>query len=251
MNATIFHISKRLAAISTLALLGLSGNTASAQSTTDSLAGWSVDGDVITQSGAITLTTAGRDGGDDQPANLSGKSAADIGTLESSAGVALYGLDLAAEEYGTEGSLIGQSFAAIVGQTLSFDWSFSTLETMFQDRAFVVIDGEVITLATASVPGAATQSFSYTFAQSGISTLSFGVIDTVDYLGVSSLSVSNLQLVTAVPEPTTTALMLAGLALVGGLTARRRSASISALTLVDPLNRGSAFSTPIAAASIE
>jgi hypothetical protein len=93
---------------------------------------------------------------------------------------------------------------------------------MFQDRAFVVIDGQVITLATVSAQGAAVQSFSYTFAQSGISTLSFGVIDTVDYLGVSSLSVSNLQLVGAVPEPATTLMMLAGLALVGGVTARSR-----------------------------
>src|SRR6266568_723370 len=178
MNPTTFLIPKRLVAIGALGLLALSGNAAYAQAATDSLAGWSVDGDVVSQSGAITLTTAYLDGGGDQPANLSGNSAVDIGTLESAAGVPLYGLDLSAEEYGTEGSLIGQSFAATAGQTLSFDWSFSTLETMFQDRAFVVIDGQVITLATVSAPGAATQSFSYTFAQSGTSTLSFGVIDT-------------------------------------------------------------------------
>jgi len=222
MNSTTFLIPKRLVAISALGLLALSGHAAYAQATTDSLAGWGVYGDVVSQPGAITLTTAYLDGDSDQSANLSGNSAVDIGTLESAASVPLYGLDLSAEQYGTEGSLIGQSFAATAGQTLSFDWSFSTLETLFQDRAFVVIDGQVITLATASAPGAATQSFSYTFAQSGISTLSFGVIDTVDYLGVSSLSVSNLQLVGAVPEPATTLMMLAGLALVGGVTARSR-----------------------------
>jgi len=222
MNATTFLIPKRLAAISALGLLALSGHAAHAQATTDSLVGWSVYGDVVSQTGAITLTTAYLDGDSDQAANLSGNSAVDIGTLESAAGVPLYGLDLSTEEYGTEGSLIGQSFAATAEQTLSFDWTFSTLETLFQDRAFVVIDGQVITLATASAPGAATQSFSYTFAQSGISSLSFGVIDTVDVVGVSSLSVSNLQLVGAVPEPATTAMMLAGLALVGGVTARSR-----------------------------
>jgi hypothetical protein len=220
-NTASFLRTKPFVAAAALGLLALFGNAAHAQATTDSLAGWSVYGDVVTQSGAITLTTAYLDGDSDHPSNLSGTSAVDIGTLESAAGVGLYGLDLSAEQTGIEGSLIGQSFAATAGQTLSFDWSFSTLDTLFQDRAFVVIDGEVITLATLSTPGAATQTFSHTFAQSGNTTLSFGVIDTVDVLGVSSLSVSKLQLVSAVPEPATTAMMLAGLALVG-VVARRR-----------------------------
>jgi hypothetical protein len=214
--------TKPLVAAAALGLLALFGNAAHAQATTDSLAGWSVYGDAVSQSGAITLTTAYLDGDSDQPANLSGTSAVDIGTLESAAGVGLYGLDLSAEQYGTEGSLIGQTFAATAGQTLSFDWSFSTLDTQFQDRAFVVIDGAVVSLATAGAPGTATQSFNYTFAQSGTKTLSFGVIDTVDVVGVSSLSVSNLQLVSAVPEPASTAMMLAGLVLVGVVKARSR-----------------------------
>jgi len=225
MNSTTSLLPKRLAAVAALGLAALFGNAAHAQATTDSLAGWSVvDGDVISQAGAITLTTAYLDGdGDgDQAFNLSGNSAVDIGTLEAAAAVPVYGLDLSPTEYGTEGSLVAQSFAAMAGDTLSFDWSFSTLETLFEDRAFVVIDGQVFTLATLSASGAATQSFSYTFAQAGTASLAFGVIDTVDYLGVSSLSVSNLQLVSAVPEPATTALMLAGLALVGGVTTRSR-----------------------------
>ena len=222
MNITTPLSTKKLIAATALGLLALFGNTAHAQIGTDSLAGWSLYGDVVSQPGTITLTTAYLDGDGDQPSNLSGTSAVDIGTLEGAAGVAIYGLDLSPEEYGTEGSLIGQSFAATAGDTLSFDWSFSTLETLFQDRAFVVIDGAVFTLATLSAPGAATQNFSYTFAQSGIATLAFGIIDTVDVLGVSSLSVSNLQLVSAVPEPATTALMLVGLGLVGAVTARTR-----------------------------
>jgi len=228
MNLTHALTPKRFVATTAMALLALIGNAAHAQVATDSLAGWSVFGDAISQAGTITLTTAYLDGDSDQPSNLSGNSAADIGTLEGAAGVAIYGLDLSPEEYGTEGSLVGQSFAAAAGDTLSFDWSFSTLETLFQDRAFVVIDGEVVTLATLRAPGAATQSFSYTFAQTGTATLSFGVIDTVDYLGVSSLSVSNLQLVSAVPEPATTALMLAGLGLVGAVTARTRRRATTA-----------------------
>jgi hypothetical protein len=211
-----------LAAASLTAVALATSGHAYAQATTDSLAGWTAVGDAVAQGSTITLTTAYLDGAGDQPSNLSGNSAADIGTLESAAGVAPYALDLSADEYGTEGSLVGQSFAAVAGQTLSFDWSFSTLETLFQDHAFAVINGQVFTLATASAPGAATQSFSYTFGQSGTATLAFGVIDTVDYLGVSSLSVGNLQLVTPVPEPGTYALLLAGLSLIGFLGQRRR-----------------------------
>jgi len=224
MNITTFS-SKRLVAAIAIGLSALFGSTAHAQATTDTLSGWSTYGDAATNAGAITLTTAYLDGDSDQPSNLSGNSAVDIGTLEGAAGVAMYGLDLSPEEYGTEGSLVSQSFAALAGDTLTFDWSFSTLETLFQDRAFAVINGEVFTLATLSAPGAASQSFSYTFGSSGAATLAFGVIDTVDYLGVSSLSVSNLQLVAAVPEPATTGLMLAGLVVVGAVVRRRNRAA--------------------------
>lgn len=216
--------SKHLLAAAALAALTLASNGANAQATTDSLAGWNVHGDAVSQGGAITVTTAFLDGDGDAPHNLSGNSALDIAALESGAGVAPFALDLSAEQYGTEGSLVNQSFAALAGQTLSFDWSFGTLETLFQDRAFAVINGQVFTLATMGAPGAASQSFSYTFGQSGMATLSFGVIDTVDYLGVSSLSVSNLS-VTPVPEPSTYAMVLGGLALVGFIARRRRGGS--------------------------
>jgi len=221
--------SKHLLAAAALAAVALTSHSANAQATTDSLAGWNVYGDAVSQGGAITVTSAFLDGDGDAPYNLSGTSAVDIATLESAAGVAPFGLDLSAEQYGTEGSLVSQSFAAVAGQTLSFDWSFGTLETLFQDHAFAVINGQVFTLATAGAPGAASQSFSYTFGQSGAATLSFGVIDTVDYLKVSSLSVSNLHLaVTPVPEPGTYAMVLAGLALVGFVTRRRRDGSRAA-----------------------
>ncbi len=211
-------LTHQLAAAAALALLA---SAAHAQANTTSLTGWTVLGDVIAQTDAITLTTAYLDGFTDQPLNLSGTSAAYIADVETAAGVPPLALDLPEPEYGREGSVIAQSFAVAAGSTLSFSWSFSTVEDLFQDRAFAVVDGQIFTLATRSVPGLATQSFSYTFANAGVATLALGVIDTGDVLGVSTLSVSNLA-VTAVPEPTTLAMLLAGLGLVA-VGARRRA----------------------------
>ena len=202
-----------------LLALALAAAAAQAAPSTTGLAGWNAFGDVVAAGGAITLTTAFLDGDSDQPFNLSGQSAVDIGTLESAAGVAPYALDLSPEQYGTEGSLVQQSFAVAAGQTLSFDWSFTTHETQFEDRAFVVVDGQVFTLATRSAPGTALQSFAWTFEHGGTASLAFGVVDTVDYLGVSQLAVQGLQ-VSAVPEPQAWALAWAGLAIVGAAARR-------------------------------
>ena len=217
--------TKHLIAGASLALLAALGGNAHAQVSTGTLVGWSVLGDAVTQGGAITVTTAFLDGAGDEAHNLSGNSAALIGDVEAAAGVAPFALDLPVDHYGTEGSVVSQSFAAVAGQTLSFDWSFATFEDKYLDHAFVVIGGELFTLATTAQPGGSLQSFSYSFAQGGQATLAFGVVDTDDVDGVSSLSIRNLQLgtVTApVPEPQTYALMLAGLGLLAGV-ARRRS----------------------------
>jgi hypothetical protein len=133
--------------------------------------------------------------------------------------VAPYGLGLSPGECGTEGAAARQSFAVTSGQTLSFDWSFSTLETQFQDHAFAVIDGQVFSLATSSSPGAGSKHFTCTFSHGGMASVAVGVIDTVDYVGVSTLNVCNLQ-VSAVPEPAALFVMVAGLGLWAGGTRR-------------------------------
>lgn len=198
-------------ALTTLALL-LCTTLAQAQT----LGNWTNVGDVLVGSGSTKLSTAYD--ASDAPGPLSGTGAADIAVLESQAGVGLYGLDLSESEYGTEGSLIQQSFSVLAGQTLSFDWSFATLETEFQDRAFVAFNGQVSTLTTAT--GASSGHFSQVFAAAGTVSLAIGVIDTVDYLGTSTLTLSNVTL-SPVPEPASIALMLGGL---GVLALRRRAA---------------------------
>jgi hypothetical protein len=64
------------------------------------------------------------------------------------------------------------------------------------------------------------QTFSHSFAAAGLATLALGVVDTVDYLGVSTLTVSNLQ-ISPVPEPATALLFAAGLAGLGALRRRQ------------------------------
>ena len=211
-----FHPSSLLAAA---ALAAFACGNAQAQATTGSLAGWTVTGDAVSTGGQISVTSAYFD----EAGNLSGNSAEDATVVAPAAGVAIDALDIGGE-YAYEGSLVSQSFSALAGQTLSFDWSFTTLETEFLDNAFVVINGTLVSLATTAAPGLASQTYSYTFASSGSVAFSFGVVDTGDYTGTSELTVGNLKLstVTAVPEPATHALLLAGLGLVGAVAARRR-----------------------------
>lgn len=190
------------------------------------LAGWSTLGDVAAVNGA-TLTTASLDV-DDAPAgagafNVSGTAAAPVGVpggVESFVGLPLGGLDPNAANgiWAFEGSALKQTLAVKAGDTLSFDWLFSTHEDPLagmNDYAFVLIGQTLITLA--DVLGGATGShFSTTFATDGNVDLAFGIVDVNDYIGTSSLSLGNIRLDAAnrVPEPTSLALGLGGLALL-------------------------------------
>ncbi len=198
-----------------ISLLALAAGAAQAAGPTP--AGWSLLGDALNVAGALTLTTAYTD---ETPFNVSGMPAAYIDAVEPAAGVAAYALD-GLDEPAYEGSVAAQSFAVQAGDTLSFDWVFTTQETLFQDRAFLVLDGQLITLATRSTAPAGVQGFSHTFGSAGTATLAFGVVDTGDFIGVSQLAVSDLQLA-AVPEPATWALWLAAAGVLGACRRRAR-----------------------------
>lgn len=212
------HIPFPMRAAVLAAALAAAGS-AHAFAPSDTLDGWSVTGDALAQAGAITLTTAWLGDGDpDTPFNLSGVAAADIAAVEAAAGVAAYALDLASPDFAFEGSVIAQRFDVAPGQRLGFTWSFGGAEDLFEDHAFAVVNGQLFTLASRSSAPAGPQAFSLALA-AGPVWLALGVVDTGDALGVSTLSVSGLQ-VSPVPEPAPAALLLAGLAL---LQWRRRS----------------------------
>lgn len=184
-------------------------------------AAWTTAGDAVDSLGSLTLTTAYTAPGDPDTAfNLSGTAAVEIGVVEAAAGLPFYALDLG-DEAATEGSAAWQSFSVAAGDTLSFNWSFSSTDADVLDHAFVVLNGQLSTLATTAQPGAPLNSFSHSFTSAGLVTLAVGVVDTVDYLGVSTLNISALQ-VSPVPEPASALLLLAGGA---ALLSRRGSAA--------------------------
>ena len=178
---------------------------------------WAAYGDVYVVANALTLTSAYA-GDDGVAVTVSGQNAVWIDTLEPQVGVAAYGLDRAGES-AYEGALAQQTFTVAAGQSLGFEWSFSTNETSFSDNAFIVINGQVVNLASRGTP-TGWQSYGSSFAQAGPVTLSFGVVDTGDAVGTSTLQVRNVT-VSAVPEPDGWALWAVGAALLGRVARRR------------------------------
>jgi hypothetical protein len=235
-------------ALLALALLGVSPNV-QAQIVNggfeSGLTGWTTHGDVSTQGNApagnskLFITNAGLEADEINaagvligPFNASGKAAVLAGVaggLETLSGYAI-GLFDGFGQFAVEGSVASQTFNAFAGDNFSFVWNFGTRESAI-DHAFVVIDGVLTSLNSAvnpSTPGSANdlfqtgyQSFSSRFANSGVHTVTFGVVDLNDNAVRSSLSIDQVR-VSAVPETSARLMLLAGLGGLAFFLQRRR-----------------------------
>lgn len=184
------------------------------------LSGWAKTGDVsVNPAGSAVLSTAFID----EFFNFSGISAVDVSDLEFFTGLNAGTL---INNGGQEGSALKRSFDVLAGDSIdvAFTFGLATLDAdaaAFNDFAFMAVNGQFVKVASLT-DGVLAGNFNYTFQTGGSAELAFGVVDVNDVTGVSYFILDNIQ-VTAVPEPETYAMLLAGLALMGGMARRRKA----------------------------
>ena len=199
----MMKLKKHLPAATLLAALFISPAQAAPIA---NLTAWAAMGDVQVSSLTASLTTASLIYEDDFPAaagayNLSGVGTAEVGIpagLEEFVGLQIGNLDPDPVNgvMALEGSALKHTIQVQAGDTLSFDWAFSSLEglpTDHNDYAFMVID-DVLTrlgdVASASTGG----RFSQTFSAAGTAQIAFGIVDVLDYGVTSRLDIGALAL---------------------------------------------------------
>lgn len=118
------------------------------------------------------------------------------------------------------------SITGVVSNLTSFDWNFTAKDYLpYNDYSyFITTSAGTVYLASVSAVGdfgtTGWRTYNVGAPYSGI--LTFGIKDSMDHALASQLEVRNVM--AAVPEPEAITMMLAGLALVGGI-ARRRARS--------------------------
>ncbi|XHR30514.1 MAG: PEP-CTERM sorting domain-containing protein [Chthoniobacteraceae bacterium] len=205
------------------------------------LSNWTSTGDVATTgNGSISLTNASSTYTDDYDSsgnaiklNLSGTDPVTAGgTLENAVGVQIGGLDLDAVNQAEEGSAVTLTLTVNVGDTLTIDWNMLTNDTTASgigaDYFFLTVNGQLQILGSSGSASQAStsanyaaasgaQEATYVFTEAGTVTVGLGVVDVGDYANSTEVDLSEVTVTTtAVPEPQTYAMILAGL---GGIAA--------------------------------
>ena len=230
--------------------------------------GWSSLGDAGTKGslGGVTpydgaflgfLTTA-FDANDDSNSNLnkSGVTPVNSSQLESFLGLPVTSLDPDYANFvtATEGSAMKQSFAVLAGDVMNVRYNLISNDIASfapgvggTDSAYITINQGAGATATrlayssaASSPASVGytgqtlfQSFQFTFANAGLVTLGFAVVDVGDFTTSSALLIDGITITSIpapVPEPSQWAMLFIGLGItVVGASRRKKSLGIKAL----------------------
>lgn len=213
--------NRLLTFIAVLTLLFLMPENVAANSNsgfeTGDFTGWTTTGEIFIKDNTFgsgptegryeaVLTTLGEN---TDSFTISGRDAVPAGDLDAFLGLASGSLG---GMYAFEGSAIRQTFTANAGDTLTFNFNFLTDEPLnlssVRDFAFVVIDGQIATLADTSsifresltefVNETGFWVFTHTFISSGDHTIAFGIVDAKDAVGASALLIDNISITSSV-----------------------------------------------------
>lgn len=239
-NTILTSVARTLTAAGLLSL-------ASAMAHAAPLNTWQTAGDVTqnTQLGAIPLGqtsyllgTASLYAADDASLaagalNLSGQNPLEIGDLTATIGLPGASLDDETNaHFAYEGSALFNTVNVQAGDTLSLDWRlFGQINTSAMptpDAAWLILGNTAIKLADVDSLStvnntwldSGSQHISHTFTQAGSMKIGFVVADVDSYDTTSVLSIQNIGLTAAVPEPEGVALALTGLLILGRMSRR-------------------------------
>lgn len=252
-----FSFNTRLAALAAATLFAANAHAAPVLNTAN-LTGWSSAGDVaVSTTGTIGLTlnetslllgTAVTDAQDDAPAaagayNISlNNPVAGGSTLETSVGLAPGALDDNTNfHYAAEGSSAWKDFSVTAGDTLKVDWQLfarpdtGTSGIPLPDTAWLVWTqgastqlvklADVLSTPTSAISNgwlaSGAQQYTLSATSTGTARLGFVVADMDSVDTTTVLSISNVVQTSAVPEPSTVLLVLAGLVMMVYMSRRQ------------------------------